>query len=317
MSGAHQLSVFKFMTVAQAGQVWLTRKLQEHAKPKTIECCRAYLKPLAAFFGDLRLYQIDAGAVVAYQAARQKSVGASAINHEVNALAQIMRLAACWGPISDHYRPLEEKPWQKPETLSDQEEQLILAAATSDPELELAEIAFTIARNAGICGSELRRARLRDLDLDSHPATFYVAKDDPEFQVVPRIIPLSAEAEQAFRRLRARALALGAKQNDHFLVPFRVGRGHHDPNRPASKSWLRHQTRVLRERTGIARLQPQLYRNQLCTEMLEKGIKPEVVEGIVGRVSQKMVDAYRHKQILTKQEALAQLRGKMIAFPAQ
>jgi hypothetical protein len=49
--------------------------------------------------------------------------------------------------------------------------------------------------------------------------------------------------------------------------------------------------------------------------MLDKGIKPEVVEGIMGRVSQKMVDAYRHKQILSKQEALARLRGNMIAFP--
>jgi hypothetical protein len=76
----------------------------------------SYLKPLLAFFGDLRLRQIDAGSVVAYQTKRSQETGPSLVNHEVNVLSQILRLAVCWGPISDLYKPLRERKWQKPKT---------------------------------------------------------------------------------------------------------------------------------------------------------------------------------------------------------
>ncbi len=226
MSSTAQLMIFKFMTVTQAGQVWLTRKIQEHAKPKTIECCRAYLNPLTAFFGDTRLYQIDAGAVVAYQAARQKCVGPSAINHEINALGQITRLAGCWGRIADTYKPLKEKEWEKPNVFTPREQELIFSYAKDDPELEVAEIAFTIMRNAGVSPSELRRTRLRDVDLDSSPPTYYIASDASHFDVVPRLIPLNPEAQAAFRRAIVRANNLGARYREQFLFPFRVGHGH-------------------------------------------------------------------------------------------
>jgi len=108
MMSAYQPPILKSRTLAEAGETWLTRKVQERKKPKTIECCRSYLKALLTFFGDMRLYQIEAGSLVAYQSTRSKSVGPSAANHEINALAQIMRLAGCWGRIADSYKPLKE-----------------------------------------------------------------------------------------------------------------------------------------------------------------------------------------------------------------
>lgn len=311
----YQPPILKCKTLAEAGETWLTRKVQERKKPKTIECCRSYLKALLAFFEDIRLYQIDAGSLVAYQSTRSKAVGASAANHEVNALAQILRQAALWGRIADSYKPLKEKEWQKPNVFTPREQELIFSNTKDDPELELAEIAFKIMRNAGVGASELRRTRLRDVDLDSTPPTYHVAGDASHFDIVPRLIPLNAEAQAAFHRAIERAHNLGVRYREQFIFPFRVGHGHYDPTKPASKSWLRHQTKVLRERTGIKHLNPQVWRDQLCAEMLEQGIPAENVIGVLGRVSENMLDAYKHTNLRAKQEALGIARANIIAFP--
>jgi integrase len=317
MMSTYQPPILKCKTLAEAGETWLTRKVQERKKPKTIECCRSYLKALLAFFGDMRLYQIDAGSLIAYQSMRSKEVGPSAANHEINALAQVMRLAGCWGRIADAYKPLKEKEWQKPNVFTPREQELIFSNTKDDPELELAEIAFTIMRNAGVGPTELRQTRLRDINLDSNPPTYHVASDASHFDVVPRLIPLNPDAQAAFRRAIERANKLGARYREQFIFPFRVGLGHYDPTRPASKSWLRHQTKVLRERTSIKSLNPQVWRHQLCTEMLEQGVPTENVIGVLGRVSENMLAAYKHTTLRAKQEALGMARANIIAFPGQ
>ena len=78
---------------------------------------------------------------------------------------------------------------------------------------------------------------------------------------------------------------------------------------------LRHQTRVLRERTGIKHLNPHTWRHQLCTEMLEQGVPSENVIGVLGHVSGNMLDAYKHTRLRAKQEALGMARANIIAFP--
>ena len=110
MTDPYQLPIPKFINLAQASEIWFARKVEKFNKPKTLECYRGYLRPLREFFGDLRLRQIDAGSVLAYQAKRsQEGSGPSLVNHEVNVLSQILRLAVCWGPIADSYKPLKEK----------------------------------------------------------------------------------------------------------------------------------------------------------------------------------------------------------------
>ena len=79
------------------------------------------------------------------------------------------------------------------------------------PELEVAEMAFAIMRNVGVGPSELRRTRLRDVDLESTPPTYHVAGDATHFDVVPRLIPLNTEAQTAFQRAIERANKLGAR----------------------------------------------------------------------------------------------------------
>ena len=320
MKGPYQPPISKSMTLAQAGEVWLSLKLRNCAKPKTIECGKGHLKALLGFFGDTCLYQINAGALVAYQAKRSKSVGPSTVNHELNALSQILRQAALWGPLSDYYSPLKEPEWHKPTTFTSAEQHSIFSNAKCDPDLELAEIVFVIMRNTGLRSSELRRARHRDLDLDSSPPTFHVTGDPSEHDIVPRVIPLNDHAEDAFGRAQKRAVRLTKLTSlypEQYIFPFRVNRALWDARRPASKGWLRKQTQILRERTGLRHLRPGLWRDQLCAEMLEKGVKPENVIGVMGRVSGKMIEAHKHKSLEAKQEALGLALGNLIAFPGQ
>jgi hypothetical protein len=60
-----------------------------------------------------------------------------------------------------------------------------------------------------------------------------------------------------------------------------------------------------------------VWRNQLCKEMLERGIPPENVIGVMGHVSEKMLEAYKHTTLAAKQEALGSVRSNLIDFPGQ
>jgi Phage integrase, N-terminal SAM-like domain len=97
------------MSLRQAGKIWLAAKRDwKRRKPKTLECSTNYLRALLRFFEDTPLREIQPRSILAYQTARSKQVGASSVNHEVNALSQILKKCGLWGPIRDYYSPLPE-----------------------------------------------------------------------------------------------------------------------------------------------------------------------------------------------------------------
>jgi alkylation response protein AidB-like acyl-CoA dehydrogenase len=51
--------------------------------------------------------------------------------------------------------------------------------------------------------------------------------------------------------------------------------------------------------------------------MLEQGVPAENVIGVLGRVSENMLEAYKHTRLQAKQEALGIARANVIAFPGQ
>jgi hypothetical protein len=108
-------AVTKDMGLKKAGEIWLAAKRDwKRRKPKTLECNTNYLRALLRFFGDIPLQEIQPRSILAYQTARSKQVGASAVNHEVNALSQILKKCGLWGPIRDYYSPLPEPAWKAP-----------------------------------------------------------------------------------------------------------------------------------------------------------------------------------------------------------
>lgn len=303
------------MGLREAGELWLTQKTWKRRKPKTIECSKGYLKALLIFFGDMPLGDFHPGSILAYQTERQKTVGPSCINHEVNALSQILRQAGLWAKIKDYYGPIPEPEWQKPKVFTVEEQERIFDFAKDDPNLELANIVFTITRNTSASGSELRLARLGQVEINLHPPRFRITGDTTKNDIRPRLIPLDEEAEQAFRAALDRAHRLGSHKSDHFLFPLRVNPSTYDPTRPASRSWLRKQTVLLRQRTGVEHLNPHGWRHQLCTEMLEEGQPVETVRAVFGWVSEKMIETYCHTRLDAKAAAINAARRKPSPIP--
>jgi integrase len=101
-----------------------------------------------------------------------------------------------------------------------------------------------------------------------------------------------------------RANKLGAFKPGHFIFPFRVNPAMWDPQRPASKSWLRKQTEDLRQLTGIEHLRPHAWRHQICTELLEGGVAPQSVKAIMGWCSERMIEVYSHTRLRAKEDAI-------------
>jgi integrase len=135
--------------------------------------------------------------------------------------------------------------------------------------------------------------------------SLYVTGDTTKNTIRPRRIPLNDDAAAAFRRAIFRAARMGSHRPEHFIFCYQVNKAHWDPNRPASKSWLRNQTDKLRDRTGLPGLRPHLWRHQITTEMLEAGKPRDSVIAVCGWVSEKMIEAYCHTRIEAKQNAIS------------
>jgi integrase len=326
------------LSLVAAADVWLAGKISKCLLPKTIECCQGQIHALTKFFGDMPLVDFHAGSLKAYQMARTQGAGvfeqngpagASCVNHELNALQQILRRAGLWTPIADYYAPLREPDWKPPKTFSTREEETLFTSASLDPNVELADIVFRITRNTTASGCELRGLRLRNVELYADPPRIHIPPDATKNSVRPRTIPLNAEAREAFERAVDRAHRLGSNQPYHYLFPFRVNRAFWNPNRPASRSWLRKQTKKLRDSTGIEHLRPHAFRHLAVTEMLENGANEHAVIAVAGWVSRKMLDYYSHHRIEAKLEAVQMLdrkkppqpapdgRGNLIPFPGR
>lgn len=307
----------------EAAADWLETKRSKSLLPKTLECAEGYVRQLKKFFGDIPLAQFDAGSVKAYQLARSagagvfadeggdpQPVGASAVNHEVNALQQILRRAGLWKEIADYYSPLKEPEWKPPRTFTTQEQRVIFERLSTDPAIELADIVFRITRNTTASGCELRGLRLRNLELDAHPPRVHIPPDATKNDIRPRTIPLNAEALAAFQKAVARAERLGSTRPHNYLFPYRVNRKLWDPNRPASPSWLRKQTQKMRDATGIDHLRPHAFRHLAVTELLESGAPEQTVVAVAGWVSRQMIQTYSHARIEAKAAALKMLERR-------
>ncbi len=291
------------MTLSEAARIWLEPR-KDQRKPKTIECNESEIRKLLKFFGEIRLSEFHIGHFEHYQQACKEERGHSAINHELNLLSRLLEAADLWDPIKKHYVPFKEPDWTPPKMFSVQEQVRIFDKLKADPELELAEIVFTITRNTTASGCELRGLRLKHLELDAVPPRVHIPPDATKNNVRPRTIPLNEEAVNAFRRAVDRAQKLGCHYPEQFLFPFREKKNLWDPYRPASKSWLRKQTEKMREATGIQHLRPHAFRHLAVTELLEKGAPEQTVIALAGWVSRRMIDTYSHTRIEAKADAV-------------
>ena len=140
------------------------------------------------------------------------------------------------------------------------------------------------------------------------PPRVHIPPDSVKNEIRPRVIPLNNDAENAFRKALDRAAKLGSHKPEHYLFPFRINRKYWDPNRPASKSWLRKQTEKVRTATGIGHVRPHAFRHLAVTELLESGAPEQTVIAIAGWVSRNMINTYSHARIEAKADALRMIQ---------
>jgi integrase len=325
-----QPEAFGLLRFSIAAPYWL-REHQLEIAEKTHFDYKYYLRSLTSFFGELPLKEIHVGHVRQYQTWRQqpykdannrtRSAGPSAINHEINTLAQILDRAGLWTEIDRWYRPLHLPESRVGKALTQEEEERLFYVASAGGRWEVANLAGLLSVNTTTGPGEIRHLRIRDIDLtrkkpDGTPMPSLSVVEGLKNEFRERTIPLNATAEEAVRLLLKRYQRLLKKQGvepdrEHYLLPGRARRGRNQvdffkPQGSWNKAWT-----AIRERAGLKHVRRYDMRGHAITKMLENPANSEqVVQEVAGHVSKRMMDHYSHIRDARKRGALDSVETK-------
>jgi integrase len=315
-------SDFSRLSFSEAATAWLALRLRSNLKTRTHVDNEQYVRQLRKFFGPIRLCDITPGHLKQYQDARKcnrlemddgsthrpwaRAAGNSIINHELSALGQILKRAKLWPKLQPYYFPLPIPKWSPRDVLSEEDEEELFRVAASHPEAALAYWCACITNNTTAVGSELRGLKLKHVFLRApgEISEIYIPPEAVKNSSRPRKIALNRTARWAIDQCYKRALQLGSCRPEHYLFPFRVNRKIWDPERPASRWFLRKSWEKLRAATGFAQVTPYQLRHQCITRLLENGVNPETVKAIAGHVTDEMLWYYSHQRRQVKYEAV-------------
>lgn len=300
------------LSLQQACETYLARRKQ-YLKPRSIENYKCHFRFLVRFFGpDKLLSSFHEGDLRDYQKWRAQAgdgrgdAGASCINHELGALVQLLDLADLWHPMRAYYERIPEPDWSPPKVLSAEEEDRFFRFASRKREWKTAYHSAVITSNTTIAGCELRVLRLEHLHLSRTPPVVHVPRAVKNKNRI-RAVPLNEVALASFRELVSLAKERGSHEPGHYLIPYRVKRGTHDPNRGASANFIRTSFRRIARSCGLGWVTPTCFRHQAITKLLEGGAPDETVRAIAGQVSERAMRYYSHIRIEAKKSAVDRL----------
>lgn len=300
------------LPLQQAGEIYLARRNQ-YLKPRSMENYRYHFRYLMKFFGpDKALSSFHEGDLRDYQKWRAQpgedrgQAGPSCINHELGALVQLLDLAELWQPIRKYYERIPEPDWSPPKVLTAEEEERFFRFASRKPEWKTAYHSAVITSNTTIAGCELRALRLEHLHLSRTPPVVHVPRAVKNGNRI-RVVPLNAAALASVRQLVNLAKERGSYEPGHYLIPYRVKRDMHDPNRGASSAFIRTAFRRIARSCGLGWVTPTCFRHQAITRLLESGAPDETVRAIAGQVSERAMRYYSHIRIEAKMSAVDRL----------
>lgn len=304
-AGMYNAEKFRKLSFREAAPLFVEFK-QSHLKAPTIVMYRLYVKHLSVFFADKRLESISIKDIREYQETRRGKVGASAINHEVNTLSQMLKKAGVWKQIAEWYKPFTEEAAEPPKVMTDEdEERFFKIAATPDSEWEDAYQVASFTNNTSCAGIEIRLLKLGDIYLQLDPPRIRVSEGKNKFRQY-RIVPLNQTAFKQMYRMVKKAMKKGSSEPEHHLFPFRVKRGEYDPTRPASASWLKKQWKKLCGAAGV-KITPHNLRFQCATRMVENGVPEETIVRVFGWKNRKMLQHYSRPRLNSALEAVRRI----------
>jgi integrase len=295
-------AVLTQLAFQEAAEAWLESR-RPYISARTQMDYGNYIKTLSLFFTEIRLPEITADHIRAYQKMRMARAGASAINHECSILQQMLKRLGLWKDIEADYQPLKLPKESPHRALTDAEEERLYRIGPTNPAWEVAYCAFIIGINTTIGPGELRRVHLSDVELDHHECPLiHIPPEAAKREGRIRTIPLNEVAANAVRYLVDRAHRLGSTASHHYLLPFRVKRGTYDPTKPA-KGWRTAHDEMCAA-AGI-KVTQYSYRHHAITKLLENpDVSEETVEAIAGHVSPEMKKRYSHTRLNVRKAAV-------------
>lgn len=295
------LTTVAFQSAALA---WLeTRK--PYLAEETHRNYSVYIKTLSAFFAEIRLPEISADQIRAYQRARLASVEADSINKETSVLQQMLKRIGAWTEIAPDFQPLP-KAKNKDEIgrcISDDEESRFFRAGLENPNWCVAAWASLISVNTTAGPGEILHLHLEDVDVE-HKKTIRIAPEAAKNRGGRvRILPLNDPALWAVKMFLARAKSeCQSWAPEHYLVPFVLGPGKYNVVKPQT-----HYYRSFNEILATADLdfRPYDFRHTAITRLLENPDVPlEVARSIAGHISDRMIRRYFHGRLSAQRSAV-------------
>jgi integrase len=295
-----------------AAEAWLETR-RHHLSPRTFLDYTNYIKTLAAFFGEMRLPEIDGDQIRAYQRSRRTRCGAGIINKECGVL--IMMRQRIGMPIADYQRLKEPKDWESPgrRLTADEEERLEkeCRAAANVPKWAVAGLTTLLSMKSGVGPGEMRHLRLKDCTLD--PPQIIIPPKGAKNQRRQRIVPLNDAAAWALERLLDRAIdSCGSGQPDHYLIPFQNRDKTFDPCRPCSEDGWR---TALNQLLGFAGIECRPYdfrHHAVSLAISNPQVTREGAKDYFGWIPDRMFRRYGHQELAALKVVAAAMDKKPV-----
>lgn len=309
------------LTFSQVWPIFLEEKKQE-VGPRTYQSYIHFYRALGPFFGDLRLKEIHIGNIVAYRATRV-TAGPGLINHEINAVSQLLNKSGLWADIAKFYKPLRVPQTGPGQALLEEEALCLLEVASRKKQWQIAYLGSMVSANTACGPGEIRNLRLKDVNFDEGVLNIV---EGAKNRYRLRTIPLNTDALWAVRKLAEIALEKGSHAPEHYLIPGRPGKlaaadkgpgwknkPHHDPTRPTGswkKAWYSLRREAGKKYPKLAYVRMYDLRHHALTTLLEDPtISEQTIKDIAGHVSKKILERYSHIRIARKRAALEALEG--------
>lgn len=307
--GVRRQRAFLFSVASKA---WLTENA--HWSNSTREIYELKLSHLTPVFGRLLLTDITPSDISKFQRTRQKS-GASGreINMETAVLRMVLRKHRLWHYLEPDFRPLRERE-EVGKALTDDEVHRLLLAARKSRSRSLYP-ALVILFNTGLRLTELRLLKWRQIDLLAQTLTVGESKTEGGSG---RIVPLNDEAFAALMEWRGR---FDNPLPSHYLFPTeRYGLAGDEGQRTGTVavwninpeipigSWKVAWTACRAAANVSCRLHDT--RHTFIQRLAEAKISDNVVTGLAGWMSRKMIERYSHSRNEAKKQAVRRIGNR-------
>jgi integrase len=327
---------FARLPFGEAADRYMTDRVP-HLAPRTVSTERERVKPLKAFFGNVKLRAIGPDQVRQY-IARRKEAGLAnkTINLELELVRGILKRAKRWHAVSDEIRMLPMNHGAGRALEQDEKLRLLMVAA-SNPNWQVAKCATILALNTTMRKCEIRGLRWRSINLMDK--TLMVWRKTTKTDGGERVIPLNDDSMGAILEMRERAKELFG---DNLLPDWFVFFRHEgftakpNPTRPMGVTGWRTAWRAMTRtvecpKCGRGQLPTDTCRNPECkadmrglksplsglrfhdlrhhaiTELAEGQASDMTIMSIAGHVSKRMLEHYSHTRMDAKRRAIEAL----------